>query len=94
MREVIEPPGFSTWNRALRGAYRRGFQAGHSGCSSHTCPYSDKRTTGGRLTWSRGFQTAWCDGWRAGNEQRMQDIITDFYKNAGKVERAPSRWIR
>ncbi len=29
------------------------------------CPYRDKRKLDGRLTWSRAFATAWCEGFHA-----------------------------
>lgn len=58
--EFIAPPGFETWNRALRGAYRRGWNDAMGG--KYKCPYEDKRKDCGRLTWSRSFICAWGDG--------------------------------
>mgnify|MGYP000849549544 CR=1 FL=1 len=56
------PRGFFAWNRALQGAFRRGEQAAKDGATKADCPYLDKRKRDGRLTWSRSFQAAWCDG--------------------------------
>ncbi|HEX7324292.1 MAG TPA: hypothetical protein VF292_02920 [Rhodanobacteraceae bacterium] len=59
------PHGFFQWNRALRGAFEKGIAASSNGGSEADCPYDDdKRNHSGRLTWSRGFQTAWHDGFR------------------------------
>jgi ribosome modulation factor len=78
----MKPPrGFETWNRALRGAYRKGHETGLNGLAATSCPYIDKRKQSGRLTWSRGFITAWHDGWKAGDGQRKQNAITAYYKD-------------
>lgn len=58
-----EPPLFSSWNRAHRGAYRRGFHAAGTG---EPCPYEDHRKPSGRLSWSRSFIRTWEDGHAAG----------------------------
>lgn len=63
--DFVPPRGFEQWNRALQGAYRRGFAAARAGEPERACPYDDKRKANGSLTWSRSFITAWCDGWRA-----------------------------
>lgn len=77
----------------MRGAYRKGHAAGLDGLPAGACPYEDKRKASGRLTWSRAFIAAWHDGWQAGNEQRKQDLISDFYADRG-CERRPSTWVR
>lgn len=59
------PNGFENWNRAMRGAYLKGVHARLAGKSLATCPYEDHRKPSGRLSWSRAFINAWCDGWRA-----------------------------
>ena len=59
------PDGFERWNPALRGAYRKGHEAAIAGRPETACPYVDKRTLSGRLTWSRSFERAWIDGYRA-----------------------------
>jgi ribosome modulation factor len=74
-----EPNGFSLWNPAMRGAYRKGYAAGESGFSVLTCPYQDKRKKDGRLTWSRAFESAWVDGWRDGVEAMKSAAITAYY---------------
>lgn len=55
--------GFVIWNRALQGAYRKGWSVFHTGVERSACPYVDRRKASGRLTWSRAFRTAWRDGW-------------------------------
>ena len=62
----MEPEGFRSWNPAMRGAYRKGYEACEAGEPQGACPYSDKRKHDGRLTWSRAFAAAWHDGWKAG----------------------------
>ena len=52
------------WNKALRGAFRRGAIAHRDGLPQSACPYGDKRKPDGRLSWSRSFISAWQDGWR------------------------------
>jgi hypothetical protein len=90
---VKAPDGFEKWNPAMRGAFRKGYDAGVSGypCSS---PYADKRKDDGRLTWSRAFASAWRDGWLAGDEQRKCDAITAFYTEGAEYGRRPSTWVR
>ena len=88
------PDGFDRWNPALRGAYRKGWDAGLSGEPRGSCPYADLRNHRGTLTWSRAFQRAWDDGWSAGDEQRKQDHITDFYTSGKQHGRRPSTWVR
>lgn len=76
-----KPPGFETWNRALRGAYRKGWEAGAAGMGLEACPYDDKRKKSGRLTWSRSFIAAWRDGWDAA---RLADPITTHYADRAR----------
>lgn len=63
---MLKPEGFEKWNPAMRGAYRKGYEAGAAGLGLDACPYQDKRKDCGRLTWSRAFQAVWRDGWGAG----------------------------
>jgi len=58
----VLPAGFHNWNRALQGAYLKGWRAAQAGESATTCPYWDKRKKDGRLTWARSFLLAWQDG--------------------------------
>lgn len=74
--ELFTPRGFDTWNRAMRGAYRKGQLVCNSGGSIDDCPYTDKRKDCGRLTWSRAFRSAWLDGF---TEQTKFNAITDFW---------------
>ena len=66
---VIEPYGFERWNRALQGAYRKGWAAAEAGQTEDDCPYEDKRKPSGKLSWSRSFIRAWHDGWAAASRQ-------------------------
>lgn len=88
------PHNFNTWNKALRGAYSKGYRAAMEHLPKTACPYEDKRKPSGKLSWSRSFINAWDDGWESGNEQRKQDAITSFYNDGiGKGTR-PHRFIR
>lgn len=44
-----KPNGFDSWNPALRGAYRKGYEAGISGAPIVSCPYKDKRKPSGGI---------------------------------------------
>jgi ribosome modulation factor len=69
------PNLFDRWNRAHRGAYKKGVAAYHAGDHLiHGCPYKDKRKESGRLSWSRSFICAWEDGWRDARSQAA-DLI-------------------
>ena len=64
VEQALEKPrGYFSWNRALRGAFDRGQRDAAAGRSPKDCPYNDARKDDGRLTWSRGFRTAWFDGY-------------------------------
>ena len=65
--DMPTPSGFHTWNRALRGAYAKGWRAAQAGELATACPYQDRRKQSGGLTWSRAFERAWLDGWCALN---------------------------
>lgn len=71
-----EPEGFFSWNPAIRGAYRKGYEAATAGKVAGTCPYEDKRKDCGRITWSRAFRSAWHDGW---NDARQHEPINTYY---------------
>lgn len=58
------PDRYQQWNPAWRGAFKKGIQAHRDGLPLSACPYKDKRKPDGRLSWSRAFITAWCDGWK------------------------------
>lgn len=79
--KFVMPAGFEKWNRALQGAYRKGYEAGAAGLGLDACPYEDKRKWNGRLTWSRSFQAAWRDGWDAG---RLHNPITAYYADRSR----------
>ncbi len=53
-------------NRAFKGAYSKGWVAGYDGLEISTVPYSDHRTTSGKVTFSRGLRAAWRKGHRHG----------------------------
>ncbi|WP_363928370.1 Rmf/CrpP family protein [Thiobacillus sp.] len=48
----------------LEGARRKGADAANAGLPASACPYRDKRTLSGRLSWSRAFRNAWLQGHR------------------------------
>ena len=77
----------------MRGTYKKGYAAGLAG-DPQISPYTDKRKANGRLTWSRAFDCCWHDGWKAGNEQRKQDAITDFYKYGRLLGHRPTTFVR
>lgn len=68
---IPEPTGFQNWNRALRGAYRKGVNACLQGHQLSDCPYKDKRKADGRLSWSRSYITAWWDGFRDAEKHHL-----------------------
>ena len=53
-------------NPAFTAAREKGRKAGAEGKPKSACPYGDHRTHRGAITWSRAFQRAWVEGWRAG----------------------------
>lgn len=78
------PAGFEKWNPALRGAYRKGYEAASAGLPITACPYEDKRRPSGGLSWSRSFISAWCDGWRDSQRHRDESAraaIDEYYKD-------------
>jgi hypothetical protein len=70
-----KPQGFDLWNPAMRGAYKKGYQARMDG-APRVSPYADKRKWDGRLTWSRAFERAWTDGYDAASQD---DPISAYY---------------
>lgn len=59
---IPDPPGSERWNRAMLGAYRRGYRARLAG-DIGLAPYVDKRKRSGRVSWSRAFIRAWDQGY-------------------------------
>lgn len=51
--------------KALDTARAKGIDAAMSGKSESDCPYRDKRTYRGRVTFSRAFMKAWLEGFRS-----------------------------
>lgn len=89
---MIDPRDFDKWSPALRGAFRKGHEAGLAGSPASACPYEDKRTYRGALTWSRSFIKAWEDGWERGDDQRKTDLITGYFtdkKSGGQTPPVP-----
>jgi len=60
----VLPADSYRWNRAIRGAFKKGVLAFRAGQPIVSCPYTDKRKIDGRLSWSRSFISAWVDGWK------------------------------
>ena len=59
------------WNKAHRGAFKRGMREHLAGVSFDACPYGDLRKDSGRLTWSRAFIAYWRGGWRWAKKHRQ-----------------------
>lgn len=59
---IPDPPGSERWNRAMLGAYRRGYRACLAGYIG-LAPYVDKRKRSGRVSWSRAFIRTWEQGY-------------------------------
>lgn len=49
--------------RASATVERRGAEARRRGAKITDCPYRDKRTHSGKLTFSRAWRNAWLRGW-------------------------------
>jgi ribosome modulation factor len=74
--KMFLPKNFMQWNRALRGAFLKGAASNLEGSAIEVCPYTDKRKNNGKLTWSRGFQAAWRDGWLYAKSNPDDALIT------------------
>ena len=46
-----------------RGAWKKGWIAHFEGKNFSDCPYKDKKSMSGRITFSRSFRKAWQEGW-------------------------------
>lgn len=57
----------------------RGLEAQLAGEPRDACPYEDKRTWRGSVTWSRAFRTAWLDGWDEAARDRGGALVTAKY---------------
>lgn len=67
---MSELPDGGYRNKALIGAFRKGWKAQQEGKTNHS-PYEDKRTPHhNHVTFSRAFQTAWRNGWRVASFER------------------------
>ena len=75
---------------AFEGAKRKGFIAGLQGKLQDECPYEDIRAGkyGHIVTWSRGFQHAWLEGWEEGFE-RYKEITTHPRWHEAVLHRCP-----
>ncbi|KAB2319009.1 hypothetical protein F8A86_11690 [Betaproteobacteria bacterium SCN1] len=72
-----------TKRSALDGARLKGAEAARSGLPVQTCPYRDKRTDSGRLSWSRAFRNAWLEGHRKVSQLDLfGEMKTDCSANA------------
>jgi ribosome modulation factor len=66
---MIVPYGFEKLNRALQGAYRKGYEARILGKKRHSCPYASGVLKNGRRTWSKSFRRMWREGWDMADRQ-------------------------
>lgn len=78
----MTPYNFSNWPASLRSVFLKGAHARLTGEPIEACPYVDRRTASGRLTWSRSFISAWEDGWRHADRDREDALITLKYAGA------------
>jgi ribosome modulation factor len=46
-------------------AERKGKEAANAGLTRDACPYRDRRTYKGTVTFSRAFRRAWMKGWKS-----------------------------
>ena len=60
-------------NRALDGAFNKGKKARTEGKPIAACPYPDRRTYHGNITFSRAFIRAWINGWKDASEGEADD---------------------
>lgn len=65
MKERCRPGFYDYRNRALQGAFWKGWRARRDGEPITACPYQDKRDYRGSVTFSRAFIRAWEYGWSA-----------------------------
>ena len=59
-------------SKQLKTAERKGRNAARAGRTEEDCPYKDRRTERGAITWSRAFRRAWFKGFR-NEKKRMGD---------------------
>lgn len=71
---MVKPEGFDKWNPAMRGAFKKGYEAYQIKQPKTANPYTDKRKDCGRLTWSRAFRACWQDGWEWAEKQSKTKI--------------------
>jgi hypothetical protein len=55
--------------KQLQTAYNKGRDAALKGEPIRACPYEDKRTHRGSVTFSRAYVRAWEDGWEQGHRE-------------------------
>lgn len=67
---MMEP---NTKNNGFRGAFWRGGDAFWRGEPIEACPYLDKWTSRGSVTFSRAFIRFWEDGWRAAEAEARRE---------------------
>ncbi len=80
---MVKPEGFDNWNPAMRGAFKKGYEAFKAGQPRTANPYDDKRKDCGRLTWSRSFIACWDDGWAwAEKQSKIKTQVSAFSRLA------------
>lgn len=58
-------------------AYLTGYLAGAGGMPRTHCPYRDRRTHEGKVTYARAWRKAWLSGWddgKAGKPSRYPEV--------------------
>lgn len=61
----------------LEAAYQKGRKAAVAGLPRESYPYIDRRTAGGRVTFSRAFINAWLDGFDDAIEESKEEVSDD-----------------
>ena len=80
---MVKPEGFDKWNPAMRGAFKKGYEAYQEKQPKTANPYIDKRKDCGRLTWSRAFMACWQDGWEwAEKQSKVKTQVSAFSRLA------------
>mgnify|MGYP002260418468 CR=1 FL=1 len=75
--EMIEP-GYRS--KGLQTTFKRGWEAAEAGQPKNSCPYYDKRTLRGGVTYSRMYMRAWCFGWNSYHRERRENpnMVTEL----------------
>jgi ribosome modulation factor len=69
-----------TMNKQLATAFRKGYLAAETGSARlDGCPYRDKRSSLGRITFSRAFRNAWLAGYDRCQEDQLSGDMEGWH---------------